>query len=186
MLTITGVYCFNTGQVGLTFIGFGIGILLTVPAQYSFEYIYQQAVALDKAWTKHHGAKRLPPACASGSLIVLSLFLSAWTSRASIHWIFPTLAGIPYGLGYMLNLNALLNYMVDSYTTYASSATSACSIMRQMMGASLPFAAVPMYRALGIEWASSLLGFVAVIMAFIPFAFWMYGEKLLKNDKEEK
>jgi len=34
---ITGIYSFNTGQEGLTFIGFGIGVLLAVPAQYSFD-----------------------------------------------------------------------------------------------------------------------------------------------------
>ncbi|CZS97053.1 related to fluconazole resistance protein (FLU1) [Rhynchosporium agropyri] len=178
-----GIYSFNTGEDGLTFIGFGIGVLLTVPAQYAFDQIYKNALSKERPWTKHHGAKRLPPACASGPLIVLSLFLSAWTSKASIHWIFSALSGIPYGLGYILNLNALLNYMVDSYKTYASSASSASSITRQMMGAMLPFAAVPMYRKLGVDWASSLLGFCALVMAAIPFLFWIYGEKMLEKSK---
>lgn len=86
-------------------------------------------------------------------------------------------------MGYTLNFNALLNYMVDSYTSYASSANAASSLTRQIMGAALPFAAVPMYRALGVGWASSLLGFVAAAMTLIPFAFWFYGEALLKRSR---
>jgi hypothetical protein len=53
----------------------------------------------------------------------------------------------------------------------------------QIMGAALPFAANPMYRTLGVQWASSLLGFVAVIMSLIPFTFWIYGEIILKRSK---
>ena len=118
--------------------------------------IYQHAALQDRPWTRRHGAKRLPLACASCPFIVLSLYSSAWTSRSSIHWIWPTLAGIPYGLGYVLYLNALLNYMVDSYTIYTFSANSGSSITRQMVGAMLPFAAVPMYRTLDLQWTSSL------------------------------
>ena len=83
----------------------------------------------------------------------------------------------------MLNFNALLNYLIDNYTTYASSANAASSITRQLMGAALPFAAVPMYRNLGVAWASSLLGFVAAAMSLIPFAFWVFGERILKRSK---
>jgi len=46
------------------------------------------------------------------------------------------------------------------------------SLTRQVIGAALPFTAVPMYRSLGIGWASSLLGFVAVGMSWIPFFFF--------------
>ena len=118
-----------------------------------------------------------------GPFIALSLFWSGWTSRASVHWIAPTLAGIPYGLGYTLNVNALLNYLIDSYAEYASSANAASSLTRQLTGAALPFAATPMYRTLGINWASSLLGFVAVAMSLIPVVFWFYGEQLLQHSR---
>ncbi|THY22326.1 hypothetical protein D6D01_06345 [Aureobasidium pullulans] len=59
--------------------------------------------------------------------------------------------------------------------------TEGTDLRRQILGAALPFAAIPMYDALGVGWASSLLGFVAAIMSLIPFMFWMYGEKLLEK-----
>jgi hypothetical protein len=39
----------------------------------------------------------------------------------------------------------------------------------------MPLVARPMYRALGIGWATSLLGFVALALAGIPVLFMIYG-----------
>ncbi|THX67036.1 MFS general substrate transporter [Aureobasidium pullulans] len=175
------IYGFNTGEKGLAFIPIAVGTLSAFPVNILTEHVYLNACSQDLPWTKHHGARRLPAACISGPLIVTSLFWSAWTSRPSIHWSSSVLSGVLYGLGYTLNFNALLNYLVDGYASYASSANAASSLTRQIMGAALPFAAVPMYDALGVGWASSLLGFVAAIMSIIPFLFWMYGKKLLEK-----
>jgi hypothetical protein len=43
------------------------------------------------------------------------------------------------------------------------------------MAVVLPFATTPMYTKLGIHWASSLLGFFAFALAWIPFAFIKHG-----------
>lgn len=51
------------------------------------------------------------------------------------------------------------------------------------MGAALPFAANPTYRQLGVDWASSLLGFVAIAMSAIPFTFWIFGEGMLRRSR---
>lgn len=149
------IYGFNTGEKGLAFIPIAVGTLSAFPVNILIEHVYLNACSQDLPWTKHHGARRLPAACISGPLIVTSLFWSAWTSRPSIHWSSSVLSGVLYGLGYTLNFNALLNYLVDGYASYASSANAASSLTRQIMGAALPFAAVPMYDALGIGWASS-------------------------------
>lgn len=73
--------------------------------------------------------------------------------------------------------------MVDSYAAYASSTNSASTVTRQTLGAALPFAVVPMYRTLGVAWAGSLLGLVAIATSLIPVAFWIYGEKMLENSQ---
>jgi hypothetical protein len=39
----------------------------------------------------------------------------------------------------------------------------------------MPLVARPMYRALGIGWATSLLGFVALALAGIPVLFIIHG-----------
>ncbi len=71
--------------------------------------------------------------------------------------------------------------MTDSEQIYAASAMSATSICRSVFGAILPLAAKPMYRNLGVSWASSLLGFLSLAMSVIPFAFIRYGERIREN-----
>jgi len=78
---------------------------------------------------------------------------------------------------------ALLNYLTDAYEIFAASAMSATSICRSIFGALLPLAAGPMYTALGISWASSLLGFLALAMCVIPFAFIKYGDRIRANSR---
>ena len=91
------------------------------------------------------------------------------------------LAGIPFGMGFMLIFMSLLNYVTDAYMIFAASAMSATSICRSVFGAVLPLAARPMYQKLGIPWASSLLGFLSLGMSIIPFAFIKYGDRLRAN-----
>lgn len=52
----------------------------------------------------------------------------------------------------------------------------AASCVRSLCGACLPLAAHSMYSNLGVAWATSVLGFVAVAMIPIPFVLIVYGE----------
>lgn len=78
---------------------------------------------------------------------------------------------------------ALLNYLVDAYEVFAASAMAAASLSRSSFGAVLPFATRPMYRAMGVAWATSLLGFLAVALCVVPFAFLKWGSRMRANSK---
>ena len=93
------------------------------------------------------------------------------------------LSGIPFGIGMLFSFMALINYLTDAYTIYAASANAASSTTRSIFGAALPFAAAPMYKNLGVHWATSLLGFISLFMAMIPFFFIKYGKKIRANSK---
>ena len=88
---------------------------------------------------------------------------------------------------------AFINYLVDSYRTYAASAMAAPSCARSILGAGLPFAARPMFEGLGIWGACAVLGCLAVGMCAIPFVFIRFGDVIraksefcrpLKEDEE--
>ena len=81
----------------------------------------------------------------------------------------------------MLVFIALLNYLTDAYEVYAASAMAASSFCRSLFGALLPLAAKPMYDTLGVNWASSLLGFISLAMTVIPFIFFKYGDRIRGN-----
>ena len=40
-----------------------------------------------------------------------------------------------------------------------------------------------MFDALGVNWAGTLLGCVALVLAPIPFVFWRYGAKIRQRSK---
>jgi len=126
---------------------------------------------------------------------VASLFWLGWTSRPSIPFYVPMLAGVPFGMGFVLIFMALLNYLTDAYEIFAASAMSASSCTRSIAGAVLPFAATPMYTRLGVPWASSLLAFLSLGMCVVPFGFMGWGDRIrggsrfcnyLKERKEEE
>lgn len=46
------------------------------------------------------------------------------------------------------------------------------------MGAGFPLFATAMFKTLGIDWGSSLLGFLSVAFVAIPVALWYYGRRI--------
>jgi hypothetical protein len=144
----------------------------------SWDEILRRAQRAQKPWSKKEEMRRLPLACIAGPFFVISSFWLGWTARASVHWIVPCLAGILFGMGYLCLFMALLNYLVDAYEVFAASAMAAASLSRSSFGAVLPFAAKPMYRAMGIAWATSLLGFFSLALCVVPFVFLRWGERM--------
>ena len=72
----------------------------------------------------------------------------------------------------------ILTYLVDAFTTYAASVTAANTVFRSIFGALLPLAGPKMYDALGLGWGNSLLAFIALALAPIPFVFWKKGKAI--------
>lgn len=114
---------------------------------------------------------------------MVGLFWLGWTSYKSIHPVIPMLSGVWFGMGYLLIFLSMLNYVTDVYKQYSASAQAAASTTRSIAATLLPLATSTMYGNLGIHWASSLLGFVALIMALIPFGFIRYRKWIRANSK---
>jgi len=173
-----GIYGMSTGISGLAFLPVGIGAILAMFVFIYYDSFLERSKQAGKAWTQKEESRRLPLAYLGGPMYVIALFWLGWTANANIPWIVPMLAGVPFGLGFVLIFMALLNYLTDAYEIFAASAMAATSCSRSVFGAVLPLAATPMYEKLGVGWASSLLGFLSLAMCVIPFAFVRYGETI--------
>ncbi|GME31829.1 Major facilitator superfamily [Neofusicoccum parvum] len=173
-----GTYGFNAGEEGLAFLPIGVGALIACAMYLLYDRFLALARAQNRPWTRSEEARRLPLACIAGPFIVLSLFWAGWTARPRVHWLAPALAGVPFGVGYLLCFMAILNYLVDAYDVFAASAMAAAGASRSLFGAALPFAARPLYARLGVAWACSALGFVMLALCAIPFVFWRYGDAI--------
>lgn len=173
-LVFGDVHGFNAGEVGLSFSGLCIGSIvgaLIYPLQ---ERYYHRAVARNdgksvpeaRMWMARWGACLLPA----------SLFWFAWTSFKSVHWIVPIIASSFYGLGIYIVILSFLCYVVDSYQTYSASSLAGVIFVRNAVGTGFPLFAAQMYEKLDYEWASTLLGFLALLFVPIPFFFFVKGE----------
>jgi hypothetical protein len=111
-------------------------------------------------------------------LIPISLFWFGWTSYGSVHWIVPIIASSFFGAGIYIVILSILTYVVDSYQTYSASALAGVIFVRNVVGAGFPLFASQMYQTLGYEWASSLLGFLAILLVPIPFVFFYMGRAI--------
>ncbi|KAE8840979.1 hypothetical protein PTNB85_04378 [Pyrenophora teres f. teres] len=172
---------------GWTFFGTGlvqsavvVGELIGLVASLVQDRIY---FASSKRNTEHPG-EPIPEArlylSIPASFIGLSggLFYFAWTSYSSIPWIVPSISLAFVGFGMFCSTAGLTAYVCDAYAKYAASAIAGIAFLENFMAAFLPLATQSMYRTLGFNWASSLLGFIALALSFIPLVLLRYGQKI--------
>lgn len=115
--------------------------------------------------------------------MVISLFWLGWTVWPTISPIIPMLGGVFFPVGMQLLFMGMINYLTDVFRQSSASAHAAASWTRSTGAILLPLVAQPMYRHLGVHWAPSVLGFLALAMGVIPFVFLRYGERLARSSR---
>ena len=185
-------YGFSPSNVGLVYLGLGVGSLVGV-AYFSISSdrnIKKKAAEADRIaaemGTEPEGMKpeyRLSPLIVGAVLLPLGFFFYGWTAEFpdKVHWMVPIVSHLFIGIANMIIFLALQMYLVDAYTVYAASALAANTVVRSIVGAVLPLAGLRMYRNLGIGWGNSLLGFIALALLPVPVLILKYGEFLRKN-----
>lgn len=127
---------------------------------------------------------RLPPMAIGGFVFTIGLFWFGWTGQyRSVNIAAPLIATVFIGAGFNSIFQQCINFLVDTYGPYAASATAANTFLRSIMGAGLPLAVRPMFRALGVGPGMSLIGGVAALAIPVPFLFMKFGVALRKRSK---
>lgn len=170
------------GVVGaLPFLAIFVGILGGAALN-----IYNQKFYLRKIKANNHRPvpeARLPPMMAGSVMFAASLFIMGWTSDRNLPWIATCVGASCMGFGFFTIFQAGLNYLIDTFPTASASAIGANTFLRSSFAAAFPLFAHAMYTNLGIPWASSLLGFVAVLMIPIPYLFYVFGRRIRAKGK---
>ncbi|KUI71669.1 hypothetical protein VM1G_07090 [Cytospora mali] len=174
-----GGHNFNIGQWGAAFSGLCIGSIVAAFLHPVQERYYLRQVSKNDG--KGVPEARMHLARFGTFLLPISLFWFAWTSFSTVHWIVPIIASAFFGAGIYIIILAVLNYVVDSYQTYAASALAGVILVRNLVGAGFPLFGTQMYERLGMEWAGSLLAFLSLPMCVIPFIFFYKGEYLRRR-----
>ncbi|KAM3079316.1 hypothetical protein ACMFMG_005750 [Clarireedia jacksonii] len=171
------IHGMNAGVGGLPYFGMIIGMLC------AGIYVVLTQPSYNRKLTANNGIPipewRLPPVIAGGVSFACGLFWFGWSGyRADIHWIVPTLSGLMTGFGLLAIFLQSLNYLVDAYLMFAASAIAANTLLRSLAGAGFPLFSQYMFKALGVNWAGTLLGCVAFVLVPIPVVFYLYGAKI--------
>jgi hypothetical protein len=177
-LIYTELRGWSLGITGLAFVGIGVGTMLAIVTE-------PFARRIVNSHKKDPETGRVPPE-ASISIVCFAAFLCpigqlwfSWTAvPITIHWIWPILAGIPFGAGNCLVFIYASNYLAGSYGIYAASALAGNSVVRSFIGGTLPLAGPSMYAAMTPQWAGTLLGLVQVCLIPIPFVFYKWGDQI--------
>ncbi|KAJ9106673.1 hypothetical protein QFC19_003173 [Naganishia cerealis] len=183
-----GVYHMDTGISGLVFIGVGLGLVLGV----AFYMVLDRYKYFRKNPDGTRGERdekgefiwrppetKLLAGKVGAIALPISLFWLAWTSRSSVHWMVPTIAGVPFGFGLVLVFMTVLSYFGMSFPpTHVASALAVNNLLRYLLASAFPLFTVQMYERLHISWATTLLAFIALAMVPVLFIFERYGPRL--------
>lgn len=170
VIVFIDIYGFNLGEEGLAYLGILVGAIVTLPFFFWYLHAKLEPKFNDKGELKPE--ERLVAAMFGAFCIPICLFWFGWTSRASVPWIVPIIGSAFFATGSILLFNSVLNYLPDAYPEYAASVLAGNDLFRSSFGAGFPLFATAMYDQLGVDWASSLLGFLSI--AFIPIPFVLY------------
>ena len=170
-------YGFSTTDVGLLYLGPGLGFLIAV------WFIVPNIDRLYNNLTEKNDGKakpeyRLPLANIGAVVIPISLLWYAWTVEYHVHWFVTILATVVFGLGQITILNTVQNYYIDSFSKYAASAIAAGAVFRSIVGGILPLGATKLFESVGYGWGISVFAFVSLTLSPAPLLFMKYGGDL--------
>lgn len=115
------------------------------------------------------------------------LILCAWTAKADVSYIIPTI-----GLGLVGFGATLINFSATSYAMELHDETSddairaraGATILTFVLATAFPLFVMPMYKALGFEWATSVFGFVGLVLGAVPWVITFKGDSLRGKQAE--
>ncbi|KAJ6024722.1 major facilitator superfamily domain-containing protein [Penicillium herquei] len=189
--TFERYYGFDSSGQSISYLGVSLGSLLAcIPFYFINIFYYQRRL---HAWkSTHNSSERFPPehrllsAMIASPFLPACLFIAGWTAEYKVHWIVPIIFQGTKMSACLLVYAGVNLFMLDSYgPLYAASASGAMMFRRYLMGFAFPLFALKMFERLDLGWATSLLASLMLLMAPIPWAFWVYGERLRRRSRYE-
>ncbi|KAJ5912308.1 major facilitator superfamily domain-containing protein [Penicillium tannophilum] len=169
-------YNMNLGQVGLVFLCILVSCILAVAIYFSYLYFWMNPRIARLGWPVQEA--RLLPALPASFGPTIGLFLFAWTARASIHWIVPTIGITIYGATVFIVMQCVFVYIPLSYPKYAASLFAANDFFRSALACGSVMFAHPLFGNLGVARGTSLLGGLSVIGIIGIWLLYFYGSRL--------
>ncbi|KAH6657146.1 synaptic vesicle transporter [Truncatella angustata] len=181
LTTITNVfvqnYHWSIGISGLSYVGIGVGFMLGVAII---------GGTSDRMMAKHTKLNnniaipevRLKICVYVSFLIPISFWWYGWSADSHAFWLAPITGLVCFGLGMIGILLPVQTYMIDAFPLYAASSTAALASSRNVVGTFLPLAGPYLYKAMGLGWGNTILGFIALVLIPAPYFIAKHGARL--------
>jgi hypothetical protein len=164
-------YNFSAGVSGLSYLGVGIGMAVSLGVFAAVSDKLQKALGDSP---KPEG--RLKPMVWVMPAVPAGIFWYGWTAEKQTHWIVPIIGTSFFGFGFLWIIMPTQLYMVDAFgPEAAASALAANVILRLLFAAFIPLAGPSLYADLGLGWGNSVLGFIGLAFLPVPLLFYRYG-----------
>lgn len=137
------------------------------------------------AWHAHFRRVTVPDGAADWA---------GWTANASVHPAGPLIGIAISGFGTMLAFGSTQTFIgasaasisrstrsVDASVPYAAAAVAAASLLRNVLGATLPLAAPSMWKTLGWGWGGSLLSLASIPILPVPLLMFRHGPAMRRR-----
>lgn len=177
------VYGFSATGAGLSFIGGGVGNFLGLAfVGFLSDRIIQRQKDKGKE-PRPEDRLNLIITVPCSLLLPFGLFMYGWTAEKHLHWVLPMIGNGIMSFGMIGIVMCVQMYLVDAYTLYAASVTAASAVLRSLLAAVLPLCGLQMYDTLGLGWGNSLLGFLCLALAPVPWLLCCFGERMRKSPR---
>ena len=176
-IVFTGIRQWSPGFSGLAFTGLAVGCFCVIAAEPLLRRLINSH-KVDPQTGKVPPEAMVSVVCIASVLVPIGELWFSWTCVPPVHWIWPILAGIPFGAGNTAVFIYATNYLSQSYGIYTASALAGNAIARSLLGGTLPLAGPSMYESLNPHWAGTLLGLIQIAIIPIPCVFYKYGHKI--------
>lgn len=100
---------FNLWQTGLCFLGIFVGMLISSASDPVWRKINHRLLEQNNGVAEPE--HRLPPAIGGAVLCPMGLFIFAWTSYPSVHWIGPIIGSGIFGCGTLLVFTGIFTFL---------------------------------------------------------------------------
>ncbi|KAE8831735.1 hypothetical protein HRS9139_05977 [Pyrenophora teres f. teres] len=174
-------YGFNAESTGLIF----LAILPACMLAFTMHVIYLKYRVFPRLMDGTFGEleNHLWPGMVASPGIAVGLFIFAWASRPSVHWIVPTIGLGLTIFGIYFIAQSVLLYIPNIYPRYAASIFSANSLSRSAFAFAAILFARPMFKGIGIDGGVSLLAGCMVLCSGGIFALFKFGKRLRERSR---
>lgn len=182
-IVFSDMYHFTLVQLGMSYLGFLVGSFIAYAASLIFLQYYVERKVINGTFTPE--TFLVLAMCVSWCL-PCGLFIFGWA--AGVHWILPIAAEILFVMCDFNLWESIFSYLAVSYPKHVASVFAGNGVLRAGFACAFPLFGRAMYENLAISgypvaWGSSLLGFITIGVALLPFLFYKYGPYLRSKSK---